>query len=323
MNAFVMAAGALVLASAMSMHAPAMAQEFPVRPIRLVVGWPAGGTADGVARTLAPALSEALGQPVVVENKPGASGSIGAAEVAAAKPDGHTLGIVFDTQAVNHHLYRTLRYDPFKSFVYLSRLVTAPQILVAANAFPAGDAAGLIRHARANPGKVTYASTGAGSSNHLNALLFASQAGIELAHVPYKGGVPALTDLGGGQVDIMIVSAPSTMPTVRAGRIKVLAVGSAAPLPQVPGVQPIAATLPGFEASSWIGLIAPAGLPQPVLARLEREVRTALARKDVAEKLTGAGYEIVASTSEAFGAFMRRESDKWEQIIRTYKVAVE
>ncbi|HEY9279186.1 MAG TPA: tripartite tricarboxylate transporter substrate binding protein [Eoetvoesiella sp.] len=299
----------------------ALAQDFPNKPIRLIVGWPAGGTVDTVARTLAPALAEELGQPIVVENKPGASGSIGAAEVAAAKADGYTLGVVFDTQAVNHHIYRALRYDPIKSFTYISRLVTAPQILVAANSFQANDAAGLIEYAKANPGNVTYASTGTGSSNHLNALLLASQAGIEMLHIPYKGGAPALVDLAGGQVNIMIVSAPSTIPLVTGGRIKALATGSTQPLSQLPGVRPIADAVPRFEASSWVGLIAPAGLPANALVRLQAEVQKALKRADVSLKLQSAGYNIVGDTSPEFTAFIERESKKWGQIIQKYKVA--
>lgn len=301
-----------------------LAQEFPSQPIRLLVGFPAGGTVDGVARVLAPALSEALGQPVVVENRAGATGSIAAAAVATSPADGYTIGLVFDSHAANHHLYRKLRYDPFKSFTYISRLVTAPQILVSSNNIPASTPAELIKYAKANPGKLNYASTGAGSSNHLNALLLAKQAGIEATHIPYKGGAPAIIDMSSGQTEMfMIVSAPSTMPHVLAGRIKAIGVGSPKPLSHLPGLQPIADALPGYTASSWVGIIAPAGLPNNINARLQKEIRKALESKDVIDRLTKAGYEIVGSSSEEFTAFMKVQSDLLGKVVRDNKLQLD
>lgn len=317
---FMIAAAASIVAVA---SANISAEDFPTKPIRLIVGWPAGGTVDGVARIIAPALSESLGQPVIVENRAGATGSIGATEVAKAEPDGYTLGLVFDSQAVNHYLYQGLRYDPFKSFQYLSLLVTAPQILVASNKFPASDPSEFVKYAKAHPGKVSYASTGIGSSNHLNALLLAKQAGIDLLHVPYKGGAPAMIDLASGQVDIMIVSAPSTMPHVKAGRIKAIGVGTLEPLPQLPGVKPIANTIPGYLARSWVGLIAPAGMPEKVQGRLQSEIKKALEREDVRAKLSNAGYDIVGSSSREFTSFMHSESAKWGKIVKENHVKLD
>jgi tripartite-type tricarboxylate transporter receptor subunit TctC len=302
----------------------ALAQEFPTRPIRLLVGFPAGGTVDGVARIIAPALANALGQSIVVENRAGATGSIAATEVANSPADGYTIGLVFDSHAVNHHLYRKLRYDPFKSFTYISRLVTAPQILVASNNIPASTPEELIKYAKANPGKLNYASTGAGSSNHLNALLFIKQAGIEATHVPYKGGAPAIVDMSGGQSEMfMIVSAPSTMPHVLTGRIKAIGVGSPGPLSHLPGLRPIADTLPGYTASSWVGIIAPAGLPNNINARLQKDIRKVLESKDVTDRMTKAGYEIVGSSSEEFIAFMKEQSDLFGKVVRDNKLQLD
>lgn len=317
---------AALIITSLSVTAPAvgLAQEFPTRPIRLVVGFPAGGTVDGVARVIAPALSEALGQAVVVDNRPGATGSIAAAEVAGSPADGYTLGLVFDSHAVNHHLYRKLRYDPFKSFTYISRLVTAPQILVASNNVPANTPDELIKYARANPNKLNYASTGAGSSNHLNALLLAKQAGFQATHVPYKGGAPAMIDMASGQTEMfMIVSAPSTMPHVQAGRIKALGVGSARPVANLPGLKPIADALPGYAASSWVGLVAPAGLPNDINARLQKEIRKALDSKDVTDRLTKSGYEIVGSSSDEFLSFMKVQSDMLGKVVRDNKLQLD
>jgi len=204
------------------------------KPLRVIVPWPAGGTVDGVARVLAPKFSESLGRPVVVENKAGAGGSIGEADAAKAAPDGNTVLLVFDTHAVNHLLYKDLGYDPFRSFEHVSLLVTSPQALVGANNFAPSSVADLVAYAKANPGKVTYATVGAGSSNHLNALLLSGRTGIEMTHVPYRGGAPMMIDLVGGQVNVMFVSAPQAIPQVKAGRIKALAIGSPKRIAQLP-----------------------------------------------------------------------------------------
>src|SRR6266705_1835749 len=207
-NRSFVAATALV-ASLLAAPAPA---QYPSKPIRLIVPWPAGGTVDGVARIIGPSFSSGLGRPIVVENKAGAGGSIGQAEAAKAPPDGHTVLLVFDTHAVNHLLYRNLGYDPFGSFEHVSLIVTSPQVLAGATNFSPSTVPELVVHAKANPGKVTYATVGAGSSNHLNALLLANRTGIEMTHVPYKGGAPMMIELGGGQVHVMVVSAPRALP---------------------------------------------------------------------------------------------------------------
>lgn len=303
---------------------PSQAQTpYPNKSIRLIVVAPPGGTLDSVSRAFATTLAEGLEQSVVVENKAGAGGSVGAAEVAAARPDGYTLGMIYDTHAVNQHLYKNLRYDTFKSFDYVSRIVTSPQILVAAAAFPASNVSEFIRYVKANPGKVNYASTGTGSSNHLNALLLANHAGLDMVHIPYKGGPAALTDMMGGRIDLMVVSAPSTMSYIQTGRVKVLGIGVNYPLPQLGGIPPISDTIPGYDAGLWIGLVAPAGLPPEVLARIQKEAQAALGKRELREKLTTAGYQINASTSNEFTSFMRTEFDKLGKVIRDGKIVVE
>jgi len=293
------------------------------KPVRLIVPWPAGGTVDGVARVLAPRFSEGLGRPVVVENRAGASGSIGEAAAAKAPGDGATLLFVFDTHAVNHLLYKDLGYDPFKSFEHVSLLVTSPQALVAATNFAPSSVAELVAYAKANPGKVTYATTGAGSSNNLNALLLSDRTGIAMTHVPYKGGVPMMIDLVAGQVNVMFVSAPQAIPQVKAGRIKALAIGSANRIPQLPDTPTVAETLPGFATQSWVGMLVPAGATKETVARLNAEAKKALADPGVRGKLGGQGFDVVGSSPEVFLAFARAESEKWAKVIRDYNIKVE
>jgi tripartite-type tricarboxylate transporter receptor subunit TctC len=301
----------------------ALAQIYPSKPVKLVVGWPAGGTVDGVARVLSPKLSESLGQPVIIENKAGAGGSLGAAAVASAAPDGYTLLMVFDTHAVNHLLYRNPGYDTFKSFEHISRLVSSPQILVAANNFAPTTLAEFLAYAKANPAKVTYGSVGTGSSNHLNALFLAARTGIDMVHVPYKGGAPMMQDLVGGQLNVMFVSAPQALPQLKAGRIKALASGSAKRMAQLPDTPTVGETLSGFEAASWVGLVAPAGTPKDIVARLHREFARLLEDDEVRGRLQAQGFDIVASTPEEFLRFVRVESDKWAKVIRDYGIKVE
>ncbi|HUL91085.1 MAG TPA: tripartite tricarboxylate transporter substrate binding protein [Burkholderiales bacterium] len=313
------------LLSILLLCAPAavLAQLPAGKAIRVVVPWPAGGTVDGVARVLGPKLSEGLGRPVVVENKAGAGGSIGEADAARASADGSTILFVFDTHAVNHLLYRNLGYDPFKSFEHVSLLVTSPQALVGATNFAPSSVSELVAYAKANPGRVSYATVGAGSSNHLNALLLSGRTGIEMTHVPYKGGAPMMIDLVGGQVNVMFVSAPQAIPQVKAGRIKALAIGSASRIAQLPDTPAVAETLPGFAAQSWVGMLVPAGTPADTVARYHAEVKKALADPGVSGKLAGQGFDVVGSSPQEFLAFARAESDKWAKVIRDYNIRVE
>jgi tripartite-type tricarboxylate transporter receptor subunit TctC len=318
-----MGRGILMLGALVLVNAAAFAQAYPTRPVRAIVPWPAGGTVDGVARVLAPKLAEGLGQPIVVENKAGAGGSIGEAEAAKAPADGHTVLLVFDTHAVNHLLYKDLGYDPFESFEHVSLIATSPQVLVAATNFAPATLAGLIAYAKANPGRVTYASVGAGSSNQLNALALANRAGLEMLHVPYKGGAPMMTDLIGGQVNVMFVSAPQAIPQVRAGRIRALAAGSAKRMAQLPDTPTLAETFPGFSAQSWVGVLVPARTRKDIVARLHAEVAKALADPAVRGKLEGQGFDVVGGTPDQFLAFARAESAKWAKVIGENGIRVE
>jgi tripartite-type tricarboxylate transporter receptor subunit TctC len=316
-----LAAGLLALG--MLLPTAAALAQYPSRPIRVIVPWPAGGTVDGVARVIGPSLSSGLGRPVVVENKAGAGGSIGQAEAAKAGADGHTALLVFDTHAVNHLLYKNLGYDPFGSFEHVSLLVTSPQVLAGATNFAPGSVPELVAFAKANPGKVTYATVGAGSSNHLNALLLSNRTGIEMTHVPYKGGAPMMIDLVGGQVNVMFVSAPQAIPQVKAGRINALAIGSSRRIPQLPDAPTVAETLPGFAAQSWVGMLVPAGTPKEIVARLNAEAKKALADPEVRGKLDAQGFDVVGSTPGEFLAFAHAESEKWAKVIRDYNIRVE
>ncbi len=300
-----------------------LAGSFPNKPIRMIVPWPAGGTVDGVARVIGPKLTEGLGRPIIVENKAGAGGSIGQAEAAKAPADGHTVLLVFDTHAVNHLLYRDLGYDPYRSFEHVSLLVTSPHVLAGATNFAPGSVPELVAFAKANPGRATYATVGAGSSNHLNALLLSNRTGIEMTHVPYKGGAPMMIDLVGGQVNVMFVSAPQAIPQVKAGRIKALAIGSSRRIPQLPDTPTVAETLPGFAAQSWVGMLVPARTPQEIVVRLNAEAKKALADPEVRGKLDAQGFDVVGSTPGEFLAFARAESQKWARVIRDYNIRVE
>ena len=301
----------------------ASGQPYSGKPIRMIVPWPAGGTVDGVARVIGPSFSSGLGRTIVVENKAGAGGSIGQAEAAKASGDGNTVLLVFDTHAVNHLLYKNLGYDPFRSFEHVSLLVTSPQVLVGATNFAPNSVQELVVLAKASPGKVTYATVGAGSSNHLNALLLSNRTGIEMTHVPYKGGAPMMIDLVGGQVNVMFVSAPQAIPQVKAGRIKALAIGSSRRIPQLPDTPTVAETLPGFAAQSWVGMLVPAGTTKEIVVRLNAEAKKALADPEVRGKLAAQGFDVVGSTPEGFLAFARAESEKWAKVIRDYNIRVE
>ena len=314
---------AIGLAAALAAASATFAQTYPAKPVRVVVPYPAGGTTDLVARIVTPVLAESLGQPVLVENKAGAGGTIGTGEVARAAPDGHTVLVVFDNHAVNHHLYKNLPYDPIRGFETVSLMVQSPLLLVGAPTFPPSNVGELVAYAKANRDKVAFGSTGTGNSGHLAALLLAQRGGYEALHVPYKGGAPLINDLLGGQVGFAFISMPLVASQVRGGKLKAIGLAGRDRAPQLPQVPTVADTLPGFEAQSWVGMLVPAGTPEPVVARLAAETTKALARPDLRERLAGQGFIVVGSSPGDFGTYLRAESDKWGKVIRELNVTLE
>jgi tripartite-type tricarboxylate transporter receptor subunit TctC len=300
----------------------AWAQAYPAKPVRLIIPFPPGGTTDLVARIVQPKFQELLGQTVLIENRGGAGGSVGAAEAAKAAPDGYTLLMVFDTHAVNHHIFR-MAPDPFKSLEHISLMVRSPSALVAVTSFAPNNLQEVVAHAKANPETVTYSTPGSGSSNHLAALLLEQQAGIKMTQVAYKGGGPMIQALLGQQVHISFFSMPPMIPHIKAGKVKAIAVGSRQRVPQLPDVPTLSETYPGFEQYSWFGILGPAGLPRDVVARVHRDVVGTLRAPEVHQRLTEQGFEVMASTPEEFLRFVQGESDKLGKLIRENKIVAE
>jgi tripartite-type tricarboxylate transporter receptor subunit TctC len=300
----------------------ALAQAYPAKPVRLIVPFPAGGTTDLIARLIQAKFQEHLGQPVIIENKGGAGGSIGAAEVAKANPDGYTLLMVFDTHAVNHHLYK-MAPDPFKTLEHISLMVTSPSTLVGVTSFAPGNLRELVAYAKANPDAVTYATTGPASSNHLGSLLFERHAGVRMTHVPYRGGGPMIQALLGQQVNIAFISTPLILPHIKSGKVKAIAVGGKSRMAQLADVPTLSETYPGFEQISWFGILAPAGAPRDVIARVHRDVLRTLQAPDVRAKLIEQGFDVVGSTAEEFLRYVQAESDKLGRLIQENKITVD
>src|SRR5688572_17500131 len=280
------------LAALLAVPCLALAQGYPAKPVRIVVPFPAGGTTDLIARLIQAKFQEHLGQPVLIENRGGAGGSIGAAEVAKAAPDGYTLLMVFDTHAVNHHIFK-MAPDPFKELEHISLMVTSPSALVAVTSFPPNNVREIVAYAKANPEKVTYSTPGSGSSNHLAALLFEQHAGVRMTQVAYKGGGPMIQALLGQQVNITFLSMPLILPHVKAGKVKAIAVGGRARAPQLPDVPTLGETYPGFEQISWFGILGPAKLPREIMARVHRDMVRTLRTPEVSQRLTEQGFDIV------------------------------
>lgn len=298
------------------------AQDYPTRPVRLIVPFPPGGSVDYVARTISQKFSENLGQTVIVDNKGGASGTIGTYEAARAAPDGYTLLLVFDSHAVNNSLYN-LKYDTFKSFDYVSLIGTMPMALVTSKKSGITTVPALLEAAKANPGKLNYGSSGVGGSNHLNPLAFERQAGVRLTHVPYRGGGPMLTALLGGEVDMVIGSLPTVISYSKSGQANIVAIGSKMPAPQIPNVPTIDAALPGYIAQSWVGMMVPAGVPKTVFSRIQIALQKTLADPAVKTKMENDGFNIVNSSPTEFEEQVDRESKRWTKIIREANVKVE
>jgi tripartite-type tricarboxylate transporter receptor subunit TctC len=312
----------LVLWSAL---APAQAQTYPNRAITLVIPFAPGGSTSIVGRGIADKMSELLGEKVVVDNRPGAGGTVGTKAVAKSEPDGYTLVLGYTgTLAIGPSLYKNAGYDPRKDFAPIGLIGNAPNSLVVHPSFPAKTIAELIAYAKANPGTVNFGSAGAGTVSHITGEYFAASAGIKLVHIPYKGTGPALTDLLGGHIPMAFAPIPASHPNVTAGKLRALAVTSTTRSSLMPDVPTIAeSVLPGFDASLYYGLAAPAGTPRPIIDRLNKALRDALASDEVKRQLTQDGTEITPGSPEDYAAFIDKDEKKWSQLVKASGVEQE
>jgi tripartite-type tricarboxylate transporter receptor subunit TctC len=302
----------------------AVAQTYPAKPIRFIVPFPAGGIADVFARVIGGKLNDAWGQTVVVENRPGAGGNIGAEAVAKSPPDGYTILMgSIGTHAVNVSLFKRLPYDPVKDFAPVALVLEADGLLVLHPSVPARSVKELIALAKGRPAQIAYASAGNGTAGHLAGELFKTMAQVDMVHIPYKGNVPAITDLIGGQTSLLFATMPTVLPQVQAGRLKALAVTSAQRSPAAPDLPTIAEALPGFEVTNWIGVFAPAGTPREVVTKLNGEVLRVMQASDIQARLTTEGAKSSAKTPEEFGAFVRSEIAKWAKVIQQAGIRVD
>ncbi len=300
------------------------AQSYPAKPIRIVVPYPPGGFNDTLGRTLAAKFTESWGQPAIVENKPGANTLIGSDFVAKSPPDGYTLLIVAFPFAVTPSLIKNMPYDTVKDFLPVILAAQSPNILVVNPELPVKSVGELIALAKSKPDGLSYASTGNGSSNHISMELFKSLAGVKLVHIPYKGSAPAVTDLLGGQVQVMFDNAPNVMPQVKAGRLRALAQSGLTRSSIAPELPTVAeAGVQGYEVTVWFGLVAPAGTPREVIVKLNIEVLKILAMPDVRDRFLAQGVEPMGSTPEQFGEHIRAQMAKWGKVVRDAGVQAE
>ena len=303
---------------------PVAAQNYPVKPVRVIVSFPPGSGADIVARTITPRLTEAYGQQFVVDNRAGASGNLGAEVAAHAVPDGYTLLFTPASVASSQALYQKLGYNLQKDLEPISIAASAPFVLVVHPSLPAKNVRDLIALAKANPGQLLYASTGNGGSPHLATELFRMQAQIDIVHIPYKGTPPAVTDIIAGQVSLMFANTLSVLPYVNAGRLRALAISSATRSAAAPALPTIAETgMPGFEASTWFGMLAPTGTPKDILARLGGEIRKIVQTRSVSAALIAQGADPIGSTAEEFHARIKSDIEKWARTIKAAGVRAE
>ena len=317
--------GLLVAAVLTIVATTTLAQTWPNKPVRIIVPYPPGGVGDTFTRSLAQQLSERLGQPVLIENKPGASQIIGAELAAKAAPDGYTLFLGSVTSlAINVRSQKKLPYDPVRDFAPVSLCFASPLYLVVNPALPASSVVELIALARAKPGQLTFASVGQGGSLHLAGELFKSMTGVDMTHIPYKGSAPALADVMGGQVSMIFDVGVSALPQVRAGKLRALAITASRRSEGTPEYPTIAeAGVPGYEASIWFGIVAPAGTPAPVVARLSREIAQIVRTPAIRERFVPLGLDLIGGTPEEFAATMRSEIPKWARVLQDARVEPE
>jgi tripartite-type tricarboxylate transporter receptor subunit TctC len=316
-------AGVLLLAGA-AFALPAAAQaDYPSKPIRWIVPYPPGGTTDLLARLMSQWLSQHLGQQVIVENKAGGGNNIGTEMAVRAAPDGYTVFLVNPANAINATLYPKLNFNFLEDMVPVAGIVRVPNVMTVTKNFPAKSVAEFVEYAKKNPGKINMASSGSGTSVHLSGELFKFMTGIDMKHVPYKGAGPAITDLIGGQVDVLFDNMPSIIGHIRQGAVRALGVTTAQRSPALPDVPAVAETVPGYEASAWFGMSAPKGTPVAAIARLNREVNAALADPGMRAKLADLGGVPIPGTPADFWAIHKMETEKWAKIVKFSGAKVE
>jgi len=303
----------------------AFAQAWPTKPIRFIVPYPPGGTSDILARTIGEKLGTALGQTIVVENKPGANGNVGADYVAKASPDGYTfLRADIGAIAISPSVYPSLPFDPVKNFTPVTMVAYSPHILVVHPSVPAKSVAELVALAKSKPGKLNYAASSTGSAPHLAGVEFAQRAKIDWNYIPYKGGAQAITDVVGGQADLLFNGMLATYPNVKGGKLRILAVSSANRLASIPDVPTVAESgFPGFETGSWQGILAPPGTPSEIVAKLGSEVQKILATPEMKEKLAAQGADVRVTTGAELSGFISKERDRWAKVVKEAGIKAE
>jgi tripartite-type tricarboxylate transporter receptor subunit TctC len=313
------ATGILALASV----GGAAALDYPTRPVRFVVGYPPGGATDILARLIGQRLSEKLGQQFVIENKPGAGNNIATEAVVNAEPDGYTVLLVNPANYINASLYANLKFNFIRDIAPVASFTRVPNVMTVANDVPAKTVAEFIAYVKANPGKVNMASSGNGTSVHLSGEMFMAMSDTKMQHVPYRGAAPAITDMLGGQVQVIFDNMPSIIQHIRAGSLRALAVTTAARSPQLPEVPTVAETVPGYEASALFGMGAPKKTPPEIVEKLNREINAVLAEPEMKKRLVELGGEPLAGTPDAFGAAIAAETEKWEKVVKFSGAKVE
>lgn len=315
------ASGLCASVFAASTHAADAAKDYPQRPVRIVSGFPAGGSTDFLVRVLAPRLSERLGQNFIIDNRPGAGGAIGANHVAKATPDGYTLALISGAFTAHAATVKT-PYDPLKDFDWITLIVTYPMVLVVRNDLAVKNVGDLIALAKKAPGKIKYGSVGVGSVFHLAAELFDSMAGTEMLHVPYKGGAEPMTDMVGGRIDLMFMTLTGATPHYRANRIRAVAVTSKERSPHAPELPSVSQALAGYDVTSFAGMGATAGTPKPIIAKLNRELRAVMAHAEVIKQFTDAGGDMKPSSPEEMTRHVTEEIAKWRRVVKERKIDV-
>ncbi|MBU8536654.1 Bug family tripartite tricarboxylate transporter substrate binding protein [Falsiroseomonas tokyonensis] len=308
---------ALATTLVLAAQAAGAQERYPSRPVSIIVPWAAGGTTDILARVLAEPLRRAMGQPFVVENRSGASGNIGSNAVARARPDGYALLFgSMSTHAMNDALFNNMPFNGVEDFTPIALLAFVLNTMVIHPSVPANSVAEFIAYCKANPGKVAYASAGPGSTNHLCAAMFARMAGIEMVHVPYRGGAPAVQDTVAGQTQLLFSAGTQTLSHVRDGRLKLLAVTEGRRSSLLPDVPTVAETVPGYEMAVWYGVLGPKGMPQDLVAQLNTEINKAMLLPEVKDRMAAIGVEVVNETPVAFATTLRADAEKWSRAIR-------